>query len=147
MLLEFSYVSAEAREVPSSLLALIPVGANSIQLTGKTPSGESCFVNLESSSLAFSAVAFQKDSDDQIIPSTLAKFQIGLGHKLESIDDLDSELSAVSYTKAQEEYSQDRRSFLTIKRDNHRMTNVIIKEKVKLAWVWVSSINLECNFD
>jgi hypothetical protein len=133
-------------DIPIQLRQLIPVGESNLNLDGKTETGMPCGVNLNRSKLGFSANAFLLDSRGEMILKTFAKFQIGLGHNLQSLKSSEGDLAAVSAHFAEESYSSDTRSTLVVRREGEHIRSISIEEEKKGLFGWKSRIKTQCEF-
>jgi len=137
-------IVCQAVSVPNSLIELLPVGSDSIQLQGTTLEGSSCVVDISNySSLAFSIVAVD------VTESKSAKLQIGLGHELEEIFDTENkELVVKTFHDAEEQYSRDTRSTATIEKneDGALISISVLEEEKGLLWGWSTRADIKCMF-
>lgn len=137
-------------QIPAELLALIPTGSSMIKLQGKDPQGEPCTVVISSERPTFNARAYLNKALDQdgVVRDLkhYAKFQIGLGHELKKFTQSDEKLEALSYHKAEEEYSSDTRSTLQVEFDEDSvMESITILQESRRLVGWTKT-KVVCNF-
>lgn len=124
-------LSAEARQpVPSELTQLLPVGGNSVRMTGKTAKNEKCVVTMSSlSPTIFAADVGVYDKKNQLDSRRFAKFQVGLGHELTSIKSNKTTLVANSLHRAEEQYSSNTESQLVVEKTDSKISSVEVRVK------------------
>jgi hypothetical protein len=132
-------------KTPKVLRDLVPVGAKELRLKGKSADHQPCQVVI-ANEMGFSAsLAIYKNG--KMDTRRFGKFQIGLGHELQSLDE-DGAIIAVSVKKADEQYSSNRRSTLTAARDGDGLMFAIgIKEEAKGWFGYSTEVDELCTLE
>ncbi|MBS1972432.1 MAG: hypothetical protein JSU04_19155 [Bdellovibrionales bacterium] len=117
--------------IPSDLQDLIPSGKNTASLSGKTQDNKPCQVELSASNTSFSAALSVLKSNGDLDSRRSGAFQIGFGYTLQSISSQNNIVSAVSFHKAEEQYSSDARTTLHVAKNQGAIqaVQVIVEEK------------------
>jgi len=117
--------------VPRELQDLIPAGKSRLTLTGKTEKNESCIVDFANDKYSFSTSLSATDANGNLIGNRIGTFQIGFGYQLQSVSTQNTNIIAVVFHNAEEQYSNN--SLVTLKvnkpGDSIRAVQVIIQEK------------------
>lgn len=131
-ILSLSMLSFSAfAQVPQELQDLIPSGKNDLRLIGFTRDNKNCSVNLSSSSFSYSASLAVKDGQGVVDSRRFGTFQIGFGHRLQSIETQGENIVATSTHEAEESYSTDSRSTLKVNNPGNdiKAVQIVIEEK------------------
>lgn len=148
LVLSVSLSTLANTEVPEALADLIPAGSDgSIRMSGGAKDGSQCEVELSNGAFGFGATVYVYNDDDQLVSNRLAKFQIGLGHKLVGkVKETMTETVAVSEHKAEESYSSDTRSTLTVSFDDDVISSVSVKVEKSGFFGYREQVNESCRF-
>ncbi len=131
--------------VPAELSRLIPVGMTSYQAQGETADGAKCQFRISNNSFGFAADILVMGEQGQLDSRRLGKFQIGLGHNLVgSIQQTANVLTATSYHVAEESYSSDTRSILTLTSKNGVIHKAKIRVESKFFFLFRTDVDETC---
>lgn len=133
-------------QVPQPLLQLIPTGSKSIRMEGQTVNGQKCQVDISRSALAYTVSVYGLTNSGGLDSRRFSKFQIGLGHKLTTLDNQQNSMTAVSELEPEEQYSRKQRATLYVSRRINKIDSVQVTNEYKGIFRYSVGSDMTCLF-